>query len=146
MFFQFFSKTAFIRKLLLILILPLNVFQEVKADFFKWEILFAKKGFGTEFKTIPVIAEGKIEFANKNVECRMESFWSSVEADLLIEGKTLICVNGDKENIVSVVCRDNHLNRKYNQLKELYPVTKAGFWIDPKMLSDSPYLELRCYF
>ena len=134
------------RKLSLILILSLSVSQEVAADFFKWEILFAEKGFGTEFKTIPVVTEGKIEFADKKIECRMEGFWTSMEADLLIEGKTLVCVNGDKESTISVVCRDNYLNRKYNQLKELYPVTKAGFWIDPKMLSDSPYMVLRCYF
>ena len=76
----------------------------------------------------------------------MESFWTLMEADLLIEGKTLVCVNGDKENSVSVVCRDNSLNRKYNLLKELYPVAKAGFRLLPKMGSGSVYLELRCYF
>ena len=133
-------------KLLLIFILSISVSQEVAADFFKWEILIAEKGFGAEFKTIPVVAVGKIEFADKKIKCRMESFWTSIQADLLIEGKTLVCVNGDKERSVNVVCRDNHLNRKYNQIKELYPVTKAGFQIDSKMESDSPYIELRCYF
>jgi hypothetical protein len=119
---------------------------ETAADYFKWEILFAAKGFGTEYETIPLAAAGKVEFADKNIECRIESFWTRMEADLLLEGKTLVCVNGDKENSVSVVCRDNHLNRKYNLLKELYPAAKAGFRLLPKMDSGSPYLELRCYF
>ena len=134
------------RTLLLILILYLSVYQEVVADYFKWEILFGEKGFGTEFKIIPVVAEGKIEFAGKKFECQMKSFWTSIETELLIEGKTLACLNGDKESTISVVCRDNHLNRKYNIVKELYPVTKAGFWIDSKLVSGSPYLELRCYY
>ena len=76
----------------------------------------------------------------------MESFWTRMEADLLLEGKTLVCVNGDKENSVSVVCRDNHLNRKYNRVKELYPVAKDGFRINPELGAGSPYFELRCYF
>ena len=51
-----------------------------------------------------------------------------IEADLLLEGKTLVCVNGDdKAQSVSVVCRDNHRNRKYNMVKELYPIAKNGF-------------------
>ena len=48
----------------------------------------------------------------------MESFWTRMKTDLLLEGKTLVCVNVDKENSVSVVCRENNLNRKYNLLKE----------------------------
>ena len=119
---------------------------EARADYFKWEILFAEKGFGNEFETIPLTAEGKVEFTDKKIKCRMESFWTRMEADLLLEGKTLVCVNGDKENSVSVVCRDNHLNRKYNLLKEFYPVARAGLRLSPKMGSGSAYLELRCYF
>ena len=134
------------RTLLLILIFCFSFSVEAAADYFKWEILFSAKGFGTEYETIPLAAAGKVEFADKNIECRIESFWTRMEADLLLEGKTLVCVNGDKENSVSVVCRDNHLNRKYNLLKELYPAAKAGFLLLPKMGSGSPYLELRCYF
>ena len=134
------------RTLLLILILSLSACQEVVADFFKWEILFAEKGFGTEFKIIPVIAEGKIEFADKKIACRMKNFWTIFESELLIEGKTLACLNEDKESTINVVCRDNHLNRIYNKVKELYPVTKASFWIDLKLVGYSPYLELRCYY
>jgi len=121
------------RTLLLIFIFCFSFSVEAAADYFKWEILFAAKGFGTEYETIPLAAAGKVEFADKNIECRIESFWTRMEADLLLEGKTLVCVNGDKENSVSVVCRDNHLNRKYNLLKELYPAAKAGFRLFPKM-------------
>ena len=144
--FQILAKTIVMRTLLLFLIFCSSFSLEATADYFKWEILFAEKGFGTEFEIIPLTAEGKIEFADVKIECRMESFWTRMEADLLLEGKTLVCVNGDKENSVSVVCRDNNLNRKYNLLKELYPVAKAGFRLFPKMGSGSAYLEMRCYF
>ena len=143
---QLLAKIRVICTLLLLVIFCSSFSLEARADYFKWEILFAEKGFGTEFETIPLTAEGKVEFTDKKIECRMESFWTRMEADLLLEGKTLVCVNGDKENSVSVVCRDNSLNRKYNLLKELYPVAKAGFQLFPKMGSGSAYLELRCYF
>ena len=116
------------------------------ADYFKWEILVYDKGHGTERLIIPVTSEGKIKFANKKNECRMESFWMRIEADLLSEGKTLVCVNAGEKRVVSVVCSDNHRNRKYNNVKELYPIVKNGFKLNPKIGVDSPYLELRCYF
>jgi hypothetical protein len=144
--FQVLAKIRVMRTLLLLVIFCSSFSLEARADYFKWEILFAEKGFGTEFETIPMTAEGKVEFTDKKIECRMESFWTRMEADLLLEGKTLVCVNRDKENSVSVVCRDNNLNRKYNLLKELYPVSKAGFQLLPKMGNGSAYLELRCYF
>ena len=116
------------------------------ADYFKWEILYANKGYGTDTLTVPVISPGEIKFSGKKNQCRMESFWMRIEADLLLEGKTLVCVNSDEKRVVSVVCRDNHRNRKYNMLKELYPIVKNGFKLNPKLGEDSPYLELRCYF
>ena len=124
----------------------LSVTQEIFADFFKWEIQFSAKGFGTEIVTFPVAAAGKIQFADNRIECRMESFWTRIEADLLLEGKTLVCVNGEKEKTVSVICRDNHRNRKYNKLKERYPATRDGFRLKPESGMNSPYLELRCFF
>ena len=130
----------------LLLMLFYGVATESFADYFKWEILYTDKGYGTETLTVPVTSMRKIKFADKKNECRMESFWMRIEADLLLEGKTLVCVNGDEKRVVSVVCRDNHRNRKYNMLKELYPIAKNGFRLNPKMGADSPYLELRCYF
>ena len=134
------------RTLMMLLIFYYIFLMEARADYFKWEIIFAEKGFGTEFEIIPITVEGKIKFTDKKIECRMESFWTRMETDLLLEGKTLVCGNGDTENSISLVCRDNNLNRKYNLLKELYPFKKAGFQLFPKMGSGSEYLELRCYF
>ena len=135
------------RTFFLILMFYLSVTQEIFADFFKWEIQFSAKGFGTEIVTFPVAAAGKIQFADNRIECRMESFWTRIEADLLLEGKTLVCLNREKEISISVVCRDNHRNRKYNNLKELFPVAKDGFWLNPESGKDSAaYLELRCFF
>ena len=90
--------------------------------------------------------EVKIQFADNRIECRMESFWTRIEADLLLEGKTLVCLNREKEISISVVCRDNPRNRKYNNLKELFPVAKDGFRLNPESGKDSAYLELRCFF
>ena len=120
--------------------------QEIYADYFKWQIHYSAKGFATEIEIFLVSAEGKLEFSEKEISCRMEKFWTRIEADLLLEAKTLVCENGDEKQSVIVVCRDNHLNRKYNQYKELYPLSKGGFRIKLKGVRDSPYLELRCYF
>ena len=127
---------------ILIFFFPLEVF----ADYFKWEILVFEKGFGTEVKKIPVSKEGKIELLGSETNCRMESFWTRIEPDLLLEGKTLICKINDNERKVNLVCRDNHRNRKYNNFRELYPVSKFGFLLNPKLGVDSVYLELRCFF
>jgi len=133
-------------KLWLLLMFFFAVPTETFADYFKWEILYADKGYGTESLTVPVSSIQKIKFADKKNQCRMESLWMRIESDLLSEGKTLVCDNGDEKHVVSVVCRDNHRNRKYNVLKELYPISKNGFRLNPKMGAYSPYLELRCYF
>ena len=119
---------------------------EIFADYFKWEILFAENGYGSEVYTIPVVNEGQVNFFEKDFKCRTESFWTRIEADLLLEGKTLVCNNGEKKRKIRLVCRDNHRNRKYNALKELYPVSKFGFLLYPKLGSRSPYMELRCFF
>ena len=128
--------------LILILFFPFAVF----ADYFKWQILVSEKGYGTEIETITVSREGNIELLGDEVSCRVESFWTRVESDLLLEGKTLVCKINDNERKVNLVCRDNHRNRKYNNFKELYPVSKSGFLLNPKLGIDSAYLELRCFF
>ena len=133
-------------KWLFILLISLILSTELYADYFKWEILFFENGSGTESHTIPVDSEGKIKYVANLAECRMESFWTRIEPELLLEGKTLVCVFNDKRQSASVVCRDNHLNRKYNRVKELYPVAKDGIRINPKLGAGSPYFELRCYF
>lgn len=137
---------SFMLKWLFILIISLILSTELFADYFKWEILVSENGYGTESHTIPVDSEGKIKSAANLAECRMVSFWTRIESELLLEGKTLVCVFEDKRQSVSVVCRDNHLNRKYNRVKELYPVAKDGFRINPELGAGSPYFELRCYF
>ena len=137
---------SFMLKWLFILLISLILSTELFADYFKWEILVSENGYGTESHTIPVDSEGKIKSAANLAECRMASFWTRIESELLLEGKTLVCVFEDKRQSVSVVCRDNHLNRKYNRVKELYPVAKDGFRINPELGAGSPYFELRCYF
>ena len=137
---------SFMLKWLFILLISLILSTELFADYFKWEILVYENGYGTESHTIPVDSEGKINSAANFVECRMVSFWTRIESELLLEGKTLVCVFEDKRQSVSIVCRDNHINRKYNRVKELYPVAKDGFRINPELGAGSPYFELRCYF
>ena len=140
------TNRSFMLKWLFILLISFILSTELFADYFKWEILVSENGYGTESHTIPVDSEGKIKSAANLAECRMVSFWTRIESELLLEGKTLVCVFEDKRRSVSVVCRDNHLNRKYNRVKELYPVAKDGFRINPELGAGSPYFELRCYF
>ena len=116
------------------------------ADFFKWELLVSENGYGTESLKIPIVTEGEIYILEESFMCSMRDFWTKIESELLLEGKTLECTHDNKKRIVSLICRDNNKNRKYNKNKELYPFAKDGLRLKPELGSNSPYLELRCYF
>ena len=116
------------------------------ADYFKWELMVSNKGYGTESLNIPIVAEGKIDLLDETFMCSMRKFWTKIESELLLEGKTLECLHDNKKSVVSLICRDNNKNRKYNKNKELYPFAKDGLRLKPELGADSPYLELRCYF
>ena len=136
----------FLRNSILLLSLSYYFSPLLYADFFKWELLVSEKGYGTESLNIPIIAEGKIYLIEEVFMCSMRDFWTKIESELLLEGKTLECIHDNKKRIVSLICRDNNKNRKYNKNKELYPFAKDGLRLKPELGSDSPYLELRCYF
>ena len=139
-------KFKFLRNSIFILSLSYYFSPLLYADFFKWELLVSEKGFGTESLNIPIVAEGKIDLIGEVFMCSMRDFWTKIESELLLEGKTLECIHDNKKRIVSLICRDNNKNRKYNKNKELYPFAKDGLRLKPELGSDSPYLELRCYF
>ena len=139
-------KFRFLRNSILLLSLSYYFPPLLYADFFKWELLVSEKGFGTESLNIPIVAEGKIDLIGEVFMCSMRDFWTKIESELLLEGKTLECIHDNKKRIVSLICRDNNKNRKYNKNKELYPFAKDGLRLKPELGSDSPYLELRCYF
>ncbi len=139
-------KFKFLRNSILLLSLLYYLPPLLYADFFKWELIVSKKGFGTESLNIPIVAEGNIDLIEEVFMCSMRDFWTKIESELLLEGKTLECIHDNKKRIVSLICRDNNKNRKYNKNKELYPFAKDGLRLKPELGSDSPYLELRCYF
>ena len=116
------------------------------ADFFKWEIVVSEKGFGNESFNIPIVSEGKIDLSDDSIICSLKNFWTKIESELLIEGKTLECLLDNKKRVVNLICRDNNKIRKYNKNKELYPFAKDGLSLKPELGADAPYLELRCYF
>ena len=136
----------FLRNSILLLSLSYYFSPLLYADFFKWELLVSEKGYGTESLNIPIVVEGKIDLIEEVSMCSMRDFWTKIESELLLEGKTLECIHDNKKRIVSLICRDNNKNRKYNKNKELYPFAKNGLRLKPELGSDSPYLELRCYF
>ena len=139
-------KFKFLRNSILLLSLSYYFSSLLYADFFKWELIVSEKGYGTESLKIPIVSEGKIDLIDEVVMCSMRDFWTKIESELLLEGKTLECIHDNKKRIVSLICRDNNKNRKYNKNKELYPFAKDGLRLKPELGSDSPYLELRCYF
>ena len=136
----------FLRNSILLLSLSYYFSPLLYADFFKWELILSEKGYGTESLNIPIVVEGKIDLIEEVSMCSMRDFWTKIESELLLEGKTLECIHDNKKRIVSLICRDNNKNRKYNKNKELYPFAKDGLRLKPELGSDSPYLELRCYF
>ena len=137
---------SFLRNSVLLLSLSYILPNLLYADFFKWELLVSEKGYGTKSLNIPILAEGKIDFLEKEFMCILRNFWTKIESELLLEGKTLECLHDNKKRVVSLICRDNNKNRKYNKNKELYPFAKDGLRLKPELGADSPYLELRCYF
>ena len=139
-------KFTFLRNSILLLSLSYYFSPLLYADFFKWELLVSKKGFGTESLNIPIVAEGNIDLIEEVFMCSMRDFWTKIESELLLEGKTLECIHDNKKKLISLICRDNNKNRKYNKNKELYQFAKNGLRLKPELGSDSPYLELRCYF
>ena len=137
---------SFLRNSIILLSLFYSFSTFLYADFFKWELLVSEKGYGTESLTIPIVAEGKIDLLDELFICKMRNFWTKIESELLLEGKTIECVQDNKKIVISLICRDNNKNRKYNKNKELYPFAKDGLRLKPELGADSPYLELRCYF
>ena len=115
---------SFLRKSVLFLMLSYSFSPLLYADFFKWELLVSEKGYGTESLNIPIVAEGKIDFLDETFMCSMRNFWTKIESELLLEGKTLECLHDNKKRVVSLICKDNKKNRKYNKNKELYPFAK----------------------
>ena len=139
-------KFRFLRNSILLLSFSYYFSPLLYADFFKWELLVSEKGYGTESLNIPIVSEGKIDLIEEVFKCSMRDFWTKIESELLLEGKTLECLYNNKKRVVSLICRDNNKNRKYNKNKELYPFAKDGLRLKPELGADSPYLELRCYF
>ena len=137
---------SFLSNTFVFLLLSYSFSPFLYADFFKWELWVSEKGYGTNSIIIPIISEGKIDLLDESFICSMRNFWTNIESELLLEGKTLECLHENKKRIVSLICRDNNKNRKYNKNKELYPFLKDGFRLKPELGPDSPYLELRCYF
>ena len=140
MIFPFLRKSIFIWSLFYLF--PSLVF----ADFFKWELLYSEKGYGTDSLKIPILTEGKIDIFDETIVCNLKNFWTKIESELLLEGKTLECLHSNKKRVISLICRDNNKNRKYNKIKEIYPFSKDGLNLKPELGIDSPYLEMRCYF
>ena len=106
------------------------------ADFFKWELMVSQKGFGTESINIPIVTEGRIDVLDGSFICSMSNFWTRIESEFLIEGKTLECLDQNNRRVISLVCRDNSKNRKYNKIKELYPFEKDGLRLKPELGAD----------
>ena len=139
-------KFTFLRNSILLLSLSYSFSPLLYADFFKWELLVSEKGYGTGSLNIPIEAEGKIDFLDETFMCSMRNFWTKIESELLLEGKTLECLKDNNKRVISLICKDNNKNRIYNKNKELYPFEKEGLRLKPELGADSPYLELRCYF
>ncbi len=137
---------SFLDKFFVLLLIYYFFSSLLYADFFKWELHVSEKGYGTNSIKIPIISEGKVDLLSESFVCSMKNFWTSIVSELLIEGKTLECLHENKKRVVSLICRDNNKNRKYNKNKELYPFAKDGFRLKPELGANSPYLELRCYF
>ena len=122
-----FMKISFLCKLVVTLLLTYIITPVVHADFFKWEVLVSEQGYGTESKNFPIVSEGKIDKLDENFKCSLKNFWTKIESELLLEGKTLECVYDGKKRIVSLICRDNHKKQKIQQDQRTISFRKRRF-------------------
>ena len=129
--------------LIILVILPI----QVEADYFKWELQVFAEGPGTAMQTIPVSGEDSLFKWGKGGNCRISDAWTRMEPELTIEGKTLLCESGEDKKTVSLICRDNRTERRYNRRKELYPEPlTANLLLEESLAHESAYLRFRCYF
>ena len=136
-----------IRKTIFIFI-PLYFFLSTKifSDFFKWEVIFQPSGSNKKNQVFSILYEGKLKLNDERFDCNVSDFWTKIESELLLEGKTLNCKSQNARNSVSLVCRDNHRLRLFNSIKEIYLEESTLLVILPLLGEKSPKLELRCYF
>ena len=90
-------KCKFLRNSILLVSLSYYFSPLLYADYFKWELLVSEKGYGTESLNIPIVAEGKIDLIEEVLKCSMRDFWTKIESELLVEGKTLECIHDNKK-------------------------------------------------
>ena len=129
--------------LIILVILPI----QVEADYFKWELQVFAEGPGTTMQTIPVNGEDPLFKWGKGGNCIITDAWTRMEPELIIEGKTLLCEIDEDKKTVSLICRDNRTERRYNRRKELYPEPlTANLFLEEYLAHESAYLRFRCYF
>ena len=129
--------------LIILVILPI----QLEADYFKWELQVFAEGPGTAMQTIPVNGDDPLFQWGKGGFCRISDAWTRMEPELTIEGKTLLCESGEDKKTVSLICRDNRTERRYNRRKELYPEPlTANLLLEESLAHESAYLRFRCYF
>jgi hypothetical protein len=119
---------------------------EVRAEFFKWEVLVFREGPGTAFETVPVDQEGTLVEVT-GWACDAEKFWTRPGSELIAEGKTLTCRREEQVMSAPLVCTANNRNRRFNSVKEDYATPQQYRLYLKTGTNPLPVLLLfRCYF
>ena len=126
-------------------LLLLSMANVLKADFFKWDVVVYAEGYGLSHEVFAVREAGTI-WKQGDWICEIGDFWPTITRELLLEGKTLSCKQGETERFVTVTCDLNNIGRQHNFFKEQFPPTNAGFHLEPEDRINSAYLRLRCYY
>ncbi len=126
-------------------LLLLSMTSVLKADFFKWDVVVYAEGYGLSHEVFAV-REASTIWEQGDWICEISDFWTTITSELLLEGKTLRCQQGETERFVTVTCDLNNRGRQHNSFKEQFSPTNAGFHLEPEDRINSAYLRLRCYY
>ena len=126
-------------------IILLSMAKVLKADFFKWDVVIYAEGYGLSHEVFTVQEAGTF-WKHGNWICEISDFWTTITSELLLEGKTLRCLQGEKEHLVTVTCDLNNRGRQHNSFKEPFTPINAGFHLESEDKINSAYFRLRCYY
>lgn len=117
----------------------------LKAGFFKWDVVVYAEGYGLSHEVFAIREAGTI-WEQGDWICEISDFWTTITSELLLEGKTLKCQQGETERFVTITCDLNNRGRQHNSFKEQFSPTNAGFYLEPEDRINSVYIRLRCYY
>ena len=92
----------------------------IYSNYFQWEIRLFREGNINNLEVFHVYNEGEILKFGKTGKCYIEDSWLNIMPELIIEGKSLLCEDGNFRKKLDLICRknDGKGNKKINFIRD----------------------------